>query len=451
MNSFSRIGFILAAAGSAVGLGNIWKFPYITGQYGGGAFVLVYLLTVFFIGFPLLIAEIAVGSYTKKDAVASFEELAPVGKKGWKWAGLSIWSGFLILTFYSAVIGWIFYYVFISITQLPSNAESAEKIFMGLLTEDPVTQIICHALAMICIVYIVLNGVTKGIQRANKILMPILITILLIMFFYSLSLESIGKSLSFMFQPDFSKLSSNAVLIAVGHAFFTLSIGMGSIFTYAAYSDKKFPIINSALWIVFLDTIIALVAGISMFAILYSVGSEPGAGPGLVFISLPLAFYKLGAFGQILSVLFFIALAFAGMTSAISILEPTVSYLEKSKKIPRIQAILTLCTFAFLIGVLTILSNVKGFDWLVFGGVAFFDVIDIFTSAISLPLGGLLLAIFIGYVMKQDTVKKYLQENGMQEGFWNYWINSLKYIVPLGVGITLISEVYDKIIKKIIG
>ena len=384
--------------------------------------------------------------------------LAPEGKKSWKFAGLSIYSGLLILTFYSAVIGWILYYIYIAITELPSNPEQAQKVFISLLTENAETQIVCHAISMAAIFYIILNGVTKGIQMANKVLMPVLLFILLVMFVYSLTLSSTDgtspmlQSLAFMFNPDFSKLSTQAVLIAVGHAFFTLSIGMGSILTYAAYSDnKETQVFNSALWIVFLDTMIALVAGAAMFAILYSVGSKPGAGPGLVFMSLPIAFYELGGFGNILAVLFFIALAFAGITSAISIVEPTVSNLEKGQKMPRLKATSIVCSLAFLVGILTILSNVKGFDWLVFGKTAFFDVLDIFTSAIALPLGGLLLALFLAYVVDKKGIQDFLYKNGFNDKLWFYWIYSLKFIVPIGIVLVLVSEIYDKIIKKFVG
>jgi len=329
---FTKAGFILASAGSAVGLGNIWKFPYIAGENGGGAFVIVYLITVALVGLPLLLSEIMIGNMAQREPVSAFEHLAPNRKKYWRLAGLSFLGSFTLLTFYSVVIGWIFYYIYIVIFNLPASPQEAEALFMKMLTTDIKTQLLFHSLSMFVIGYIVSKGIKNGIEKVNAVMMPLLMIIILGMFFYSLSFDSSSKAFDFMFSFDFSKLTPASLLIAVGHAFFTLSIGMAAIMTYASFSSKQTRILESGLWIVVIDTAVALFAGIMMFTFMYSFGMEPSKGPGLVFISMPAVFYQMGFVGNIFALLFFIALAFAGITSAISILEPTVAYLHQRKK-----------------------------------------------------------------------------------------------------------------------
>jgi NSS family neurotransmitter:Na+ symporter len=430
---FTRIGFILAAAGSAVGLGNIWKFPYVTGEYGGGAFVLIYLATLALVGLPLLLAEMTTGSLAKKEPVSAYEDLAPAGKKLWRFAGLKLFTGFLILTFYTVVIGWIFYYLFISLTHLPATPQEAQDLFMGMLKGDAATQIFFHAIAMLLIGTIVYKGIKSGIERINLVLMPALIGLLLFLLFYAMGLDSFGEATAFMFAPDFSKLSGEAVMVAVGQAFFSLSIGMAVLMTYGAFVDKKTRLPGAALTVGVMDTAIALVAGVVIFAFLFHLGMEPAQSVGMAFISLPTAFYQFGAAGHLLAVIFFLALAFAGITSAISILEPSVAHLNQRYNISRAKATWGAVLLAYLLGLLVLLSNLKGFEWLSLGERNLFDWLDFLTAAVFLPLGGLAMAIFVGFVTDRERYFQRLHEHGLSRSAFNLWIAALRYMVPLGV------------------
>ena len=435
---FSRIGFILAAAGSAVGLGNIWKFPYITGEYGGGAFVLVYLATVLLIGFSIMIAEMLIGYIGRKDTVTSFEDLAPKNKNIWKFGGFQGLAGLFIMIFYSVVIGWIFNYIVTSLTSLPATVAEAEITFNVMLHSDVSTQLFYHTLAFIWITYVLTKGIKGGIEKMNLILMPALIIILGSMFIYATTLGAFDQAVSFMFSPDWSKIDSEAFVVAVGHAFFTLSLGMGAIMTYSASMEKGSNLVKNAFWVVFLDTTIAIVAGLMLFTFLYQYGSGPAKGPGLVFISLPAAFYEMGIIGNIFAVLFFIALAFAGLTSSVSLVEPMVQYFIDRFSWSRLKASISMGLFFYLIGIIALLSNIDGYkEFLTWGDKNFFDWVDFFTAAIMLPLGGLIMAIFVGFVVEKQRVESIMRP---QLGFaFDTWYFSLRYITPVAMFIVMLS------------
>ncbi|MCD4667171.1 MAG: sodium-dependent transporter [Sulfurimonas sp.] len=435
---FSRIGFILAAAGSAVGLGNIWKFPYIAGEYGGGAFVLIYLITVLLIGFSIMIAEMLIGYLGKRDGVTSFEELAPRNKHLWKFGGFQGLAGLFIMIFYSVVIGWIFHYIVTSITHLPTNVQEAETTFNAMLHTNIFTQLFYHTLAFIWITYILTKGIKGGIEKMNLVLMPTLMIILLGMFAYAVSLDTFGQAVDFMFKADWSKIDSKAFVTAVGHAFFTLSLGMGAIMTYSASMEKGSNLVTNAFWVVFLDTSIAIVAGLMLFTFLYQYGSGPAKGPGLVFISLPAAFYEMGIIGNVFAVLFFIALAFAGLTSSVSLVEPMVQYFMDRFSWSRLKASISMGLFFYLIGIIALLSNIDGYkELLTWGDKNFFDWVDHFTAAIMLPLGGLVMAIFVGFVIEKQRVESVLRP---QLGFaFDTWYFSLRYITPVAMFIVMLS------------
>lgn len=408
-NRFTRIGFILAAAGSAVGLGNIWKFPYITGENGGGVFVLVYLATVFFIGMSIFVAEVLIGSNSNKDAVTAFETLAPKESKYWKYSGFSFLTGLLILTFYSVVIGWIFHYIVLSISSLPTNFKESEDVFTNFLKNDILSQFLYYTLTFIIIAYTISKGVKKGIEKLNNILMPSLIGILIFLLIYSIQLDGFYKAVEFMFYPNFEKFHTSSIIVAVGHAFFTLSIGMVTILTYAASLDKNVNIVKASTYIVIMDTLIALVAGLIIFSITFTAAQEPSKGAGLVFITLPAIFYEMGTIGIYLALLFFIALAFAAITSAVSILEPTVMYLVERKNISRKKATYGVAFFAYLVGIFVLLSNTDAYSQtLTFGSKNLFDWFDFISSAILMPIGGILIAIFVGYVLDKRYQEKQL-------------------------------------------
>ena len=440
LNRFSRIGFILAAAGSAVGLGNIWKFPYITGENGGGVFVLVYLATVVFIGMSIFIAEVVIGSSTNKDAVSAVEALAPKEKRYWRYTGFTFITGILILSFYAIVIGWILNYIIIAITALPTNVTEAQTTFLGLLKEDIFSQIIYYTISFLIIAYIISKGVKKGIEKVNNILMPTLLVILLVMFFYSMSLDGFKHAIEFMFYPNFEKFNSNSIIIAVGHAFFTLSIGMATIMTYSASLGKEVNIVKASITVVSLDTLIAIVAGIIIFSVVFTSGQEPGKGPGLVFITLPAIFYEMGAIGNIMAIAFFIALAFAAITSAISILEPTVMYLVERRKINRIKATYGVAIIIYILGFFALLSNTNEYATLLtFGSKNIFDWFDFITAAIMMPIGGIMVALFVGYVMDKELLRNRLVPF-MGEKFYKVWLILIRYVAPIAIFIMMLNE-----------
>jgi len=435
---FSRLGFILAAAGSAVGLGNIWKFPYITGEYGGGAFVLIYLITVGLIGFSILIAEMLIGYLGRRDTVTSFEELAPKHKSLWKFGGFQALAGLFIMIFYSVVIGWIFNYIVTSLMYLPENVTEAEKIFTTMLHADFWTQLFYHTLSFLFITYVVHKGIKGGIEKLNYYLMPALMLILVGMFAYATTLGGFSKAITFMFYPDWSKVTSQAFVVAVGHAFFTLSLGMGAIMTYAASLEKGANLVKSAFWVAFLDTAIAIVAGLMLFTFLYQYGSGPAQGPGLVFISLPAAFYEMGILGNVFAVLFFAALAFAGLTSSVSLVEPMVQYFIDRFGWSRMRSSLSMGFFFWFLGIFAILSNIDGAkEMLTWGGKSFFDWVDYVTAAIMLPFGGLIMAVFVGYIIPRSEVERVVKP---QLG-WAYdaWYFSLRYLTPVAMFVVMLS------------
>lgn len=435
---FTRLGFILAAAGSAVGLGNIWKFPYIAGEYGGGAFVLIYLITVLMIGFSIMIAEMLIGYLGRQDGVTSFEDLAPKNKHIWKYGGFQGLAGLFVMIFYSVVIGWIFNYIVTSLTHLPSTIKEAETTFNTMLHTDILTQLFYHTLAFVWITYVLTKGIKGGIEKMNIILMPTLMLILIGMFAYAISLPAFSQALEFMFMPDWSKIDADAFVTAVGHAFFTLSLGMGAIMTYSASMEKDSNLVKNAFWVVFLDTTIAIVAGLTLFTFLYQYGSGPAKGPGLVFISLPAAFYEMGILGNVFAVLFFLALAFAGLTSSVSLVEPMVQYFIDRFKWSRLKASVTMGLFFYLIGIIALLSNIDGYkEALTWGDKNFFDWVDYVTAAIMLPLGGLVMAIFVGFVMEKQRVEAALKS---QLGFaFEAWYFSLRYITPVAMFVVILS------------
>jgi NSS family neurotransmitter:Na+ symporter len=437
---FSRLGFILAAAGSAVGLGNIWKFPYIAGEYGGGAFVLVYLVTVMLIGFSIMIAEMLIGYLGRSDTVTSFEKLAPRNKNLWKFGGFQALAGLFVMIFYSVVIGWIFNYIVTSLTYLPATVKEAQSVFSTMLHTDFWTQLFYHTLSFMFITYVVHKGIKSGIEKLNFYLMPALMIILGAMFIYATTLGGFSKALEFMFYPDWSKITSEAFVVAVGHAFFTLSLGMGAIMTYAASLPKGASLVKSAFWVVFLDTTIAIVAGLMLFTFLYQYGSTPAKGPGLVFISLPSVFYEMGIIGNIFAVLFFIALAFAGLTSSVSLVEPMIQYFIDRFGWSRLKSSLSMGFFFWFFGIFAILSNIDGTkEFLTWGSKSFFDWVDYVTAAIMLPLGGLVMAIFVGFIMEKSKVESVLRPQ--LKWAFDAWYFSLRFITPIAMFVVILSLV----------
>jgi len=343
-----------------------------------------------------------------------------------------------IMIFYSVVIGWIFNYIVTSVMWLPATVKEAETTFTQMLHSDFMTQFFYHTLAFIMITYVLTKGIKGGIEKLNKYLMPLLMMILAGMFAYALTLDTFSQAFSFMFAADWSKINSEAFVTAVGHAFFTLSLGMGAIMTYSASLEKNSNLVKAAFWVAFLDTLIAIVAGLMLFTFLYQYGSGPAKGPGLVFISLPAAFYEMGVLGNIFAVLFFIALAFAGLTSSVSLVEPMVQYFIDRFGWSRLKASISMGLFFWFFGIFAILSNIDGAkEMLTWGGKNFFDWVDYVTAAIMLPLGGLIMAVFVGFVIPRNEIEKLMKP---QLGWaFDAWYFSLRFITPVAMFVVMLS------------
>jgi len=438
----SRLGFILAAAGSAVGLGNIWKFPYIAGQNGGGAFVLVYLICIVLVGLPIMIAELMLGRHTRKDAIGAF--IALEHKKSW-WqtpGWISVIAAFIISSYYSVVAGWTLDYVYRAILGSFNNQDTAviEGMFGTLIADGP-RQTMWHLLFMILCLAIVIGGVQKGIERWSKILMPILLVLLTLLFINGMLSPGASQGLAFMFRPDFAKLTSSSILEALGHSFFTLSLGMAAMITYGSYLKRDEDLFAVGLRVVGLDTLIALMAGLAIFPIVFAVGMEPAAGPGLIFKTIPVVFSQIPG-GSILAILFFLLLSFAALTSNISLIEAQVAYFIDERGWNRKRATVTIASLAFVVGIPTALSYNTFSGWTPIGELSFFDSADLIASNYLLPLAGLLTAIYVGWFWRGNEEKQELIAGGSG---WVYplWHWLIRYVAPIGVTVVLYYKIKD--------
>ncbi len=436
----SRWVFVLAATGSAVGLGNIWKFPYIAGENGGGAFVLVYLLCIVVVGLPVMIAEIMLGRRGRQSPINTMKVLSREEGRSplWQLLGwLGVLAGFLILSYYSVIAGWAINYVveMASGTFSGTSAGQVQTVFDELLA-DPLKLTMWHTLFIIATMVVVARGVRGGLEKAVMFLMPALFVILIILLAYAMNNGAFMEGLAFLFTPDFSAITGKGVLIAMGHAFFTLSLGMGAIMIYGSYMRSQDSIARTAIMIVVADTMVALVAGMAIFPIVFANGLEPGAGPGLVFQTLPLAFGQMSG-GLFFGTLFFILLCFAAWSSSISLIEPAVTWLVENRNIKRVTASIVCGVATWGLGMGTVLSfnlwaEVKLFD------MTFFDLLDFLTANIMLPLGGLLIAIFAGWAMSHKS-----KENEMATRHvfaFNGWNFLLRYVTPLAVMVVFLQS-----------
>jgi len=417
----NRWTYILATTGAAVGLGNIWKFPYIAGENGGGAFVLMYLLCILLLGLPILIAEVMLGRKGRANPVhAMLAQAKSAGvSKGWSFIGImGVAAGIMILMYYSVVAGWSLEYVFQSATsnymgKTPTDVAAG----FGVFAEDTTRQLIWHSLFISVTAFIVGLGVTRGIGNAVNILMPILFLLLLMLLWYAYKNGEFMRGLTFMFSADFSKLTGQSLLTAMGHAFFTLSLGMGTIMVYGSYMPENQSIPGASVTVAFLDTLIALIAGMAIFPLVFASGLEPGSGPGLLFETLPIAFSDMWG-GAFFGTGFFILVSIAALSSSISLIEPGIAWLEKLG-ITRIAATVGLALLCWIGGVASIFSS------------EVFDMLDFITANIMLPLGGLLIAIFVGWKLGYTRVRK--EVSGINNGLFNVWFVVLRFITPIGV------------------
>lgn len=441
----SKLGFILAAAGSAIGLGNIWKFPYIAGENGGAAFIFIYLICIALIGMPVLVGEILLGRTTQRNPVGAFKKLH--NSPFWSSIGaLGVIAGFVILSFYGVVAGWSLGYIYESIAGSFYNFEQIESAsnYFTQLTSSVSWTVGTLAIFIALTMAIVYAGVQKGIERGSKIMMPLLFVILIILMIKGLSLPGAEKGLAFLLEPHWENVTGETILLALGHAFFTLSLGMGALMTYGSYMNKKGNILVTSLQIVFLDTLIALIAGIAIFTAVFATGQDPSGGPGLIFHTLPIVFTKMTG-GYVFSILFFLLLSIAALTSAISLLEVVIAYFVDEKGWKRHNAVLTFGFVAFLVGIPSALSFNLISDNTIFG-LNFFGLADYLASNILLPVGGLFISIFIAWVWGFDKALLELKK-GSEKLFENTpwiitsWKIFIKYFAPALIFIVLLSKI----------
>jgi NSS family neurotransmitter:Na+ symporter len=437
----SRLAFILAATGSAVGLGNIWKFPYITGEHGGGAFVLVYLLCIAFIGIPVMMGEVLIGRRGRRSPINTMRVLAEEEGKSryWQYLGWSgVVAGFLILSYYSVIAGMAVAYIARTASGMFSGAspERVAEVFAA-FTGDPEKLFAWHTLFMALTLVVVARGVRSGLEQAVRWLMPALFILLLVLVGYAMSTADFGAGLKFMFAPNFHKLDWNGVLIAMGHAFFTLSLGMGAIMVYGSYMPHGASIARTSVAIALMDTVVALLAGMAIFPIVFANGLAPDAGPGLIFKTLPVAFGHMWG-GSFFGVLFFILLAFAAWTSAISLIEPAVAWLVENHGMSRINAVVFAGGISWVLGLGTVFSyNLWAHKTLL--GMTFFGLLDYLTANIMLPLGGLAIAVFAAWVMSRGSTEEELATRAP----WVYklWRIVLRYLTPVAIMIIFLNVI----------
>lgn len=434
----SSFGFVLVAVGSAVGLGNIWKFPYMVGESGGSAFVIAYLFCLALIGFPILVAEWLIGRRGQKNPINTFSDVAASEGKSRSWGivgATGILGGFLILSFYSVIGGWALNYI----TKVGSGSfagqdgDSVAATFDAMLASAG-TLTIWHTVFMAITALIVGVGVTKGIENTAKVLMPLLGVILFVIVGYNVMNGGFGQAVNYLFAPDLSKLNGDVMLAALGHAFFTLSIGMGIMVAYGSYLGREVNLLSTARTVVILDTVIALAAGLAIFPIIFNNGLDPASGPGLIFVSLPIAFGSMGA-GAIIGTLFFLLITFAAVTSSISLLEPTVELLEERTPMSRTVSTIVASIAVWLLGIAALLSFNLWSDFTIMGN-GIFDALDKLTSKFMLPLTGLAAIIFVGWKMDQRSIQ---QELGLSNGTWQLWQIIAKFVAPIAVLIVFVA------------
>lgn len=435
----SRMGFVLAATGSAVGLGNIWKFPYMIGQSGGAAFVLVYLGCIAMIGLPILVAEWMIGRRGQKNPINTMTEVAVKNGASRHWAVIGftgILGAFLILSFYSVIGGWALSYTadVASGTFTGMGKEAVGNAFTGFLANAG-SLLTWHTVFMLLTIGVVAMGVSGGLERASKLLMPALGVLLLALVGYGATTGGFGAAADYLFNPDWSKLNGQVVLAALGHAFFTLSLGMGIMMAYGSYLGQDVNLLSTARTVVIMDTVIAIAAGMAIFPLVFANGLDPAAGPGLIFVTLPIAFGTIPG-GAVLGTLFFLLLTFAALTSAISLLEPVVELVEERTPLNRVGATLVAGLLTWALGIAALLSFNVWSDVLFFG-LNVFDLLDQLTSKFLLPLTGLGAIVFAAWCLDQDSVRR---ELGLGETAFSLWKIVTRFVAPIGVLVVFVSN-----------
>ena len=443
-NFGSKLGVILASAGSAVGLGNIWRFPYETGNHGGAAFILIYLGCILLLGLPIMIAEFLIGRHSQANTARAYQILAPGTQ--WRWVGrMGVLAGFLILGYYSVVAGWTLEYIFEAVSNSFAGKTPAEFIssFQS-FSSNPWRPALWLTLFLLATHFIIVKGVEKGIEKSSKIMMPTLFIIILILVGCSVTLPGAGKGIEFLLKPDFSKVDGNVFLGAMGQAFFSLSLGMGCLCTYAPYFSKNTNLTRTAFSVGIIDTFVAVLAGFIIFPAAFSVGIQPDAGPSLIFITLPnvfqQAFSGIPILAYIFSVMFYVLLALAALTSTISLHEVVTAYLHEEFNFTRGKAARLVTTGCILLGILCSLSLGVTKEFTIFG-LGMFDLFDFVTAKLMLPLGGLLISIFTGWYLDKKLVWSEITNNGtLKVPTYKLIIFILKYVAPIAISVIFINE-----------
>ena len=443
-NFGSKLGVILASAGSAVGLGNIWRFPYETGNHGGAAFILIYLGCILLLGLPIMIAEFLIGRHSQANTARAYQILAPGTQ--WRWVGrMGVLAGFLILGYYSVVAGWTLEYIFEAVSNRFAGKTPAEFIssFQS-FSSNPWRPALWLTLFLLATHFIIVKGVEKGIEKSSKIMMPTLFIIILVLVGCSVTLPGASRGIEFLLKPDFSKVDGNVFLGAMGQAFFSLSLGMGCLCTYASYFSKDTNLTRTAFSVGIIDTFVAVLAGFIIFPAAFSVGIQPDAGPSLIFITLPnvfqQAFSGIPVLAYIFSVMFYVLLALAALTSTISLHEVVTAYLHEEFNFTRGKAARLVTAGCILLGVLCSLSLGVTKDFTIFG-LGMFDLFDFVTAKLMLPLGGLLISIFTGWYLDKKLVWSEITNNGtLKVPIYKLIIFILKYVAPIAISVIFINE-----------
>lgn len=443
-NFGSKLGVILASAGSAVGLGNIWRFPYETGNHGGAAFILIYLGCILLLGLPIMIAEFLIGRHSQANTARAYQILAPGTQ--WRWVGrMGVWAGFLILGYYSVVAGWTLEYIFEAVSNSFAGKTPAEFIssFQS-FSSNPWRPALWLTLFLLATHFIIVKGVEKGIEKSSKIMMPTLFIIILVLVGCSVTLPGASRGIEFLLKPDFSKVDGNVFLGAMGQAFFSLSLGMGCLCTYASYFSKDTNLTRTAFSVGIIDTFVAVLAGFIIFPAAFSVGIQPDAGPSLIFITLPnvfqQAFSGIPVLAYIFSVMFYVLLALAALTSTISLHEVVTAYLHEEFNFTRGKAARLVTAGCILLGILCSLSLGVTKDFTIFG-LGMFDLFDFVTAKLMLPLGGLLISIFTGWYLDKKLVWSEITNNGtLKVPIYKLIIFILKYVAPIAISVIFINE-----------
>lgn len=444
INFGSKLGAILAAAGSAVGLGNVWRFPYETGNHGGAAFILIYLGCIFLFGLPIMISEFVIGRRSKASTGKAYQVLAP--RTPWKWVGyMGVLTGFLILGYYAVVAGWTLEYVVQAATGNFFGKEAADFIAMfSDFSQDPLRPLLWLFVFVLTTHFVIVKGVKEGIERSSKVMMPILFVLVLLLAVCSVMLPGAGEGVEFLLKPDFSKVTSDVFLGAMGQAFFSMSLGMGCLSTYASYFGKDTRLGATAMSVGVIDTLIAILAGLIIFPAAFSVGIQPDAGPSLIFITLPNVFQQAFAGWPVLSyccaVAFYVLLAMAALTSTISLHEVPTAFLHEQFGFTRGKAARIVTVGVLLVGMV---SSLALGDWSGYTlcGKNFFDALDFLTAKIMLPLGGMFGAVFVGWKLDRQLLHDEVTNCGrLRAPYYPLFVLILRYLCPVGIALIFINE-----------